>query len=221
MDNQITYPYIEEFLHGLQPPEDAFLQKLEDFSRRENVPSAVRPTARLLYLLAGLKKPERILEIGTAVGYSALNMYLGSGKRAKIVTVEKDEERFLLARNHFREFGALGDIKPLCGDAEEILDTLSGPFDMVFIDAAKSASRRYFDKALAKTGPGALIVTDNVLYGGRTAQEGEPEHKHRTGVRAMQEYLEYLCNDARFYTAVLPVGDGVALTQVKEATTCM
>lgn len=215
MDNQITYPYIESFLEGLQPPAHEYLRELETFSRRENVPSAVRPTARLLYLLASLKKPERILEIGTAVGYSALTMYLGTEKKAKIVTIEKDEERFLLARNHFRSFGALGDIKPLCGDAEELLSAVEGPFDMVFIDAAKSASRQFFDLALKKAAPDAMLITDNVLYGGRTAQEGEPEHKHRTGVKAMQGYLDYLCTDPRFYTAVLPVGDGVAVTLVK------
>ncbi len=215
MDNQITYPYIENFLHALQPPENEFLAELEAFSRKEGVPSAVRQSARLLHLLTALKKPTRILEIGTAVGYSALTMFLGSGKKAQIVTIEKDEERFLIARNYFRNFGALSSIKPLCGDAEEVISTLMGPFDMVFIDAAKSASRRYFDAVLPLAAPGALIITDNVLYGGRTAKEGEPAHKHRTGVKAMQEYLDYLCHDERFYTAVLPVGDGVALTMLK------
>lgn len=215
MDNQITYPYIENFLHALQPPEHEFLAELEEFSRKEGVPSAVRQSARLLHVLTALKNPARILEIGTAVGYSALTMFLGSDKKAQIVTIEKDEERFLLARNHFRAFGALTNIKPLCGDAEELISTLEGPFDMVFIDAAKSASQRYFDAVLPLAASGALIITDNVLYGGRTAKEGEPAHKHRTGVKAMQEYLDYLCHDERFYTAVLPVGDGVALTMLK------
>ncbi len=216
MDNQITYPYIEEFLHELLPPENEFLYKLEETARRDNVPAAVRPTARLLFLLSALAKPKRILEIGSAIGYSALTLYLGANQDTKIVTIEKDEERFLLARNHFREFGALGDIKPICGDAEEVIETLEGTFDMVFIDAAKGASMRYFEKILPKTRPGSLIVTDNVLYGGRTAEPGEPEHKHRTGVRVMREYLDFLCRDPRFYTAVLPVGDGVAITLCKE-----
>lgn len=216
MDNQITYPYIEEFLNEIEPPEDDFLKDLEAEARRDNVPAAVRPTARLLYVLAKLKKPKRILEVGTAIGYSALTLYIGSGKTAKIVTIEKDEERFLLARNHIRSFGALSDIKPLCGDAEELIDTLEGTFDMVFIDAAKGASMRYFEKILPKVAPGGMIVTDNVLYGGRTAAPGEPAHKHRTGVRIMREYLDFLCTDPRFYTAVLPVGDGVAVTLLKD-----
>ncbi len=216
MDNQITYPYIEEFLNALQVPEDEFLRKLEENCRAENIPAAVRPTARFLYVLAALKKPERILEIGTAAGYSALVLYLGSGKKAQIVTIEKDEERFLLARQNMRSFGALGKIKPICGDAEEVLDTLEGSFDMVFIDAAKGASMRYFEKVLDKVGSGSIVITDNVLYGGRTAAPGEPEHKHRTGVRAMREYLDFLCHDQRFFTAVLPVGDGVAITLIKE-----
>lgn len=216
MDNQITYPYIEEFLNALQPPEDEFLRALEENARREGVPVAVRSTARLLFMLASLKRPEKILEIGTAVGYSALVLYTGSGRQAKIVTIEKDEERFLEARHNLRQFGALGDIKPICGDAEEVLDSLEDSFDMVFIDAAKGASMRFFEKALPKVAPGGLIVTDNVLYGGRTAAPGEPAHKHRTGVRAMREYLDFLCSDSRFHTAVLPVGDGVAITLLKQ-----
>ena len=215
MDNQITYPYIEQFLSELEPPEDPFLKALEEVARRDSVPAAVRPTARLLHVLAALKQPKRILEVGTAIGYSALTMYVGSGKRAKIVTIEKDEERFLLARNYMRDYGALEDIKPLCGDAEEILETLEPGFDMIFIDAAKGASMRYFEKVLPLSCPGGMIVTDNVLYGGRTAAPGEPEHKHRTGVRVMRDYLDFLCSDPRFYTAVLPVGDGVAVTLLK------
>ena len=215
MDNQITYPYIEEFLNELQPPEDAFLQELEAEARKNNVPVAVRQTARLLYLLAALKKPKRILEVGTAVGYSALMLYNGSGKSAQIVTIEKDEERFLEARSNLRQYGALEKVKPICGDAEEVIETLEGTFDMVFIDAAKGASMRYFELVLPKTAEGGLIVTDNVLYGGRTAAPGEPAHKHRTGVRAMRDYLDFLCSDSRFFTTVLPVGDGVAVTLLR------
>ncbi len=217
MDNQITYPYIDEFLNALQVPEDGFLRALEESCRKEDIPAAVRPTARLLYLLAAAKAPKRILEIGTAAGYSALMLYTGSGKQAQIITIEKDEERFLMARQNLRAFGALDKVKPVCGDAEEVLDTLEGPFDLVFIDAAKGASMRYFEKILDKVQPGSMVVTDNVLYGGRTAAPGEPAHKHRTGVRAMREYLDYLCHEPRFYTAVLPVGDGVAITLIKES----
>ncbi|MBE7036808.1 MAG: O-methyltransferase [Ruminococcaceae bacterium] len=216
MDNQITYPYIEEFLNALQVPEDGFLRALEENCRQEDIPAAVRPTARLLYLLAAAKAPKQILEIGTAAGYSALVLYLGSNKQANIITIEKDEERFLMARQNLRSFGALDKVKPICGDAEEVLDTLEGPFDLVFIDAAKGASMRYFEKILDKVKPGSMVVTDNVLYGGRTAAPGEPAHKHRTGVRAMREYLDYLCHEPKFYTAVLPVGDGVAITLIKE-----
>ncbi len=216
MDNQITYPYIDEFLNALQTPEDGFLRELEGKCRREGIPAATRPTARLLYLLAAAKRPKRILEIGTAAGYSALVLYLGSGRQSHIITIEKDEERFLLARQNLRRFGALDQVKPICGDAEEVLDTLDGTFEMAFIDAAKGASQRYFDKVLPKIAPGGLIITDNVLYGGRTAAPGEPAHKHRTGVKAMREYLACLCHDPRFYTAVLPVGDGVAITLIKE-----
>ena len=215
MDNQITYPFIEDYLNNLQVPDEEFLKNLEAECRVENIPAAVRPTARLLYLLSALHKPERILEIGTAAGYSALTMFAGSNKTANIVTIEKDEERFLMARQNFRKAGAGGNIKPLCGDAEELLSDVEGPFDMAFIDAAKVATKRFFDLVLPKMKQGGLIITDNVLYGGRTAMPGEPEHKHRTGVRAMRDYLSYLTQEPKIYTAVLPVGDGVALSIVK------
>ena len=218
MDNQITYPYIEEFLNNLLPPTDAFLCELEAACRKENIPAAVRPTARLLYALAAVKQPQTVLEIGTAAGFSALNLYLGSGKRAQIVTIEKDEERFLTARQNFRRYGALGHIKPICGDAEEEICRLDYRFDMAFIDAAKGASLRYFELIRPKMKSGGLIVTDNVLYGGRTAENGIPAHKHRTGVCAMREYLRFLCHTPGLITSVLPVGDGVALTVLEQET---
>lgn len=216
MDNQITYPYIESFLNELLPPPDAFLCELEAVCRAENIPAAVRPTARLLYTLAAVKQPETILEIGTAAGFSALHLYLGSGKRARIFTIEKDEERFLLARQNFRKYGALDKIKPICGDAEEELCRINERFDMAFIDAAKGASLRYFEALRPKMKSGGLIVTDNVLYGGRTAAAGTPAHKHRTGVCAMRDYLDVLCHTEGLNTAVLPVGDGVALTVLEQ-----
>ncbi|MBE7035115.1 MAG: O-methyltransferase [Ruminococcaceae bacterium] len=216
MDNQITYPYIDAFLNAMQMPQDAFLQELEAFCRAENIPAAMPMTARLLYVLAAIKKPKRIIEVGTAAGYSALTLFAGSGKTARIVTIEKDEERFLLARRHFREYGASDMIKPLCGDAEELLASIEGPFDLAFIDAAKVATKRHFDLIVPKMSPDGILVTDNVLYGGRTAMPGEPAHKHRTGVRAMREYVDYLCHDSRFVTVVLPVGDGVAVTKLAE-----
>lgn len=216
MDNQITYPYIEEFLHDLLPPTDAFLRELEAECRKENIPAAVRPTARLLYALATVKQPQTVLEIGTAAGFSTLHLYLGSGKKARIITIEKDEERFLTARQNFRRYGALAAIKPICGDAEEELCRIEERFDMAFIDAAKGASLRYFELIRPKMKPGGLVVTDNVLYGGRTAEKGIPAHKHRTGVCAMREYLRFLCHTPGLVTSVLPVGDGVALTVLEQ-----
>ncbi len=222
MNNQITYPYIEAFLNELLPPPDAFLSELEAMCRRENIPAAVRPTARLLYTLTAVKQPQSILEIGTAAGFSTLHLYLGSGKQARIVTIERDEERFLIARQNFRRYGALDKIKPICGDAEEELCRLDERFDMAFIDAAKGASLRYFEALRPKMKPDGLVVTDNVLYGGRTAEEGIPAHKHRTGVCAMREFLNVLCHTPGLNTAVLPVGDGVALTVLEqERATCL
>lgn len=215
MDNNITYDYVSKYLQETVKPESDFLVSLEKYAREEHIPVISREAGRLLGMLTAYSKAENILEVGTAIGYSALLMYDASGKRAHITTIERDEEMFLMARINFKKYGARQNIKSVFGDAVYELDNIDSKFDLIFIDAAKGQSAVFFEKCLSKIKCGGLIITDNVLYGGMTASDDIAVKKHKTITYKMRDFLNMLCSDERFDTAIVPIGDGMALTRIK------
>ena len=215
MDNFITYDFIAEYLQNTVKKESPFLEELYLFARENHIPVIKREAGRFLGLLVGLTNAEAILEVGTAIGYSAMLMYDASGKTAHITTIERDAEMFLNARINIKKYGAKQNIKTVFGDAEEELDKIEGIFDLIFIDAAKGQSGVFFEKCMSKIKKGGLIVTDNVLYGGMIATDELAKRKHRTITNKMREFLTMLCSRDDLDTAIIPIGDGMALTRVK------
>lgn len=215
MENKITYEYISEYIKNTVKREEPFLEELEEAAKNEHIPILKRDAARFLGFLTALTGAKNILEIGTAIGYSAMLMYNASGKTAHITTLERDEEMFLSARRNIKNLGLSGAIKPVFGDAAEELDYIDGVFDLIFIDAAKGQTGILFDKCLSKIKTGGLIVTDNVLYGGMTASDALAVHKHKTITQNMRAFIQMVCSDERFDTSIVPIGDGMALTIVK------
>lgn len=215
MDNYITYDFIAEYLKNTVKKESPFLEELYIYARENHIPVIQKEAGRFLGFMVALTGAEEILEVGTAIGYSAMVMYDASGKKAHITTIERDEEMFLNARINIKKYGARENIKPIFGDAEEELDKIDGTFDMIFIDAAKGQSGVFFEKCLSKIKKGGLIVTDNVLYGGMIASDELAKKKHKTITYKMRDFLSMLCSEDRFDTAIIPIGDGMALTRVK------
>ena len=167
----------------------------------------------LNYLLVTLKalQPRRILEIGTAVGLSAAAMLLACPD-ATVTTMELDEERYLEAKKNFKDLGLENRVTSYLGDAFEILTMMDGQFDFVFLDGPKAQYEKYlFDiKRLLKTG-GVLFSDDVLLYGWVSGEEETPQ-KRRSIVEKIRGYLDVLTNDESFTTAVLNVGEGVAVS---------
>ncbi len=215
MDNYITYDYISEYLKNTVKAESEYLEELYIYARENHIPVIQKEAGRFLGFMVATIGAERILEIGTAIGYSAMLMYDASDKKAHITTIERDEEMFLNARINIKKYGAKENIKTVFGDAEEELDKISGTFDMIFIDAAKGQSGVFFDKCLSKIKKGGLIITDNVLYGGMIASDELSSKKHRTITHKMRDFLKMLSNTENLDTAIIPIGDGMALTRVK------
>lgn len=215
VDNNITYEFISDYIKETVMPEDSFLLEMETYARENHIPVIQREAGRLLGFLTAYSHAEKILEIGTAIGYSALLMYNASGKEAHITTIERDEEMFLNARINFKKYGAKQNIKTIFGDAAFELDKINDCFDLVFIDAAKGQSAVFFEKCLEKVHKDSLIITDNVLYGGMTASDEIAIKKHKTITLKMRDFLEKICRSARFDTAIVPIGDGMALTRIK------
>lgn len=184
-------------------------RRAEALSR--GIPVADDETLNFLLLTLRMTKPKRILEIGTAVGLSAVSM-LYECPAARLTTIELEEERYLEAKKNFSDFGVSNRINAYLGDAGEILAMMDGEFDFVFLDGPKAQYEKYlFDlKRLMKQG--AILFADDVLlYGWVSGEEPTPQKRHSI-VDKIRSYLEVVTADKDFITSVLNVGDGVALS---------
>ncbi|NLM72983.1 MAG: O-methyltransferase [Clostridiaceae bacterium] len=187
---------------------------MREYARENHVPIVSPETAALLKVLVKLHKPVRILEAGTAIGYSSIVM-AQAYPDAVIDTIEIDEDMATIANNNIREVGYENRIRILLGDALEIMQCLTSTFDLIFLDAAKGQYLEYLEHALRLLRPGGLLISDNVLYKGLVACEGTVPHKHRTITVNLREYLNKICNDERLETSVIPIGDGLAVSYKK------
>ena len=159
-----------------------------------------------------MKAPERILEIGTATGYSALVMYTYSPAPCEIITIEREAERAAQARQNFERFGA-DRIRLLEGDAAQILPELTGTFDLIFLDAAKGQYIRFLPELIRLLPPGGILLTDNCLKEGEILESKfAVTRRNRTIHKRMREYLTAISSDERLRTVLLETGDGAAIS---------
>ena len=208
---------IAVYLRSLESPENPLLEEIEQEALASYVPIIRKETQSLLKTLLTMLRPARVLEVGTAMGFSALLMseYLPEG--AHITTIEKYEKRIPIARQNFRRAGKEAQITLIEGDAMEVLRSLDGPFDFVFMDAAKGQYPHYLPEVLRLLTPGGVLMSDNVLQDGSLIESRfAVERRDRTIHSRMREYLYELKHREDLMTSILPLGDGVALT-VKKA----
>ena len=167
----------------------------------------------LLKLLLALKQPKRILEVGTAIGFSALLMSEYGPKDCSITTIEKYEKRIPLAKENFKKAGKEGQITLLEGDAAEILKELDGSFDFIFMDAAKGQYIHFLPDILRLMPKGGLLISDNVLQDGDVMESRfAVTRRNRTIHARMRDYLYELKHNEQLCTDILPVGDGVTIS---------
>jgi len=190
------------------------LMKIKEKALEEHIPIIMDDTLEVIAKILTEVKPKNILEIGAAVGYSAMcfSEYLQDGGR--IDTIERDEERILQAKENFVKVGVEDKIKLYEGDAVEILPTLNGNYDVVFIDAAKGKYPFFLEQALRMLNDKGVIIADNVLYKGYVMSDYN-KHKQRTAVRNLREYIARVNEDANLDTEILEVGDGLAISYKK------
>ena len=191
------------------------LQKIKEYALERHIPIIMDDTLEVIDEILTKKKPEKILEIGTAVGYSAMcfSEYLVQGGR--IDTIERDEQRVLEARENIKKVGVEEKIKIYEGDAVEILPTLNEQYDVVFIDAAKGKYPFFLEQALRMLKPDGVILADNILYKGYVMSDYN-KHKQRTAVTHLRQYIKEITENPDLETTILEVGDGLAIsTRVK------
>ncbi len=206
------------FIHSFDCEKPPYLGALEKYSIETNVP-IIRPQMQsLLRLLVTWGRPMRILEVGTAIGFSALLMSEYAPQGCQITTIEKYEKRIPIARENFEKAGKSDCITLLEGDAAELLTTLNedGAFDLIFMDAAKGQYINFLPDILRLLSPGGLLVSDNILQEGELIESKYAViRRNRTIHNRMREYLYQLTHCEELETTILPIADGVTLSAKK------
>ena len=208
---------IVTFINSLDTKNSELLEKIESEARAADVPIIRREMQSFLKVLLMLKKPVQILEVGTAVGFSALLMSENVPEECRITTIENYEKRIPIARENFRRAEKENQITLLEGDAAEVLKTLDGPYDFIFMDAAKGQYIHYLPDVLRLLPPGGCLVSDNVLQDGDViGSRFAVERRNRTIHARMREYLYELKHNDNLVTSIIPLGDGVAVSIKQE-----
>ncbi|RTE52659.1 O-methyltransferase [Arenibacter aquaticus] len=207
-------PILEKYIADHSEPEPVLLQKLT----RETHVKVVQPRmitghfqGRVLSLLSKLIYPNRILEIGTYTGYSALCLAEGLQREGTLHTIDINEELHDMQRRYFEQSEYNDQIVQHTGDALEIIPQMNEVFDLVFIDAEKVSYDHYFEAAIKKCRPGSVILSDNVLWSGKVVEPLNPKDK---ATKVLLDYNKKLRDDPRVETVLLPIRDGLTLSRV-------
>lgn len=201
------------YINSLDRGNTPFLEELEQKAKSDFVPVIRKEMQSFLKVLLSLKRPARILEVGTAVGFSALLMCEYNPVPCHITTIENYEKRIPLALENFKKAGREDRITLLAGDAADILKDLEGPFDLIFMDAAKGQYLHFLPDVVRLMAPGSVLISDNVLQDGDIIESRFlVERRNRTIHKRMREYLYQLKHRDDLVTSVLPLGDGVTVS---------
>ena len=189
------------------------IDNIKQKALEEHIPIIMDDTLEVVAKILTEIKPTRILEIGTAVGYSAICFSKYLQPNGKIDTIERDTERVIQARENIKILGIEDKINIYEGDAVEILPTLNEKYDMVFIDAAKGKYPFFLKEALRMIKPEGVILADNILYKGYVMSDYN-KHKQRTAVRNLREYIKEVTENPNLETEILEIGDGLAVSKI-------
>ncbi|WP_288174966.1 O-methyltransferase [Sporofaciens musculi] len=211
MDERLT-----TYIRSLECPKNPVIEQIEQEAIDTRVPIIRKETQSFLSVILMIKQPSRILEIGTAIGFSAILMSEYLPENGHITTIEKYEKRIPIAKENFRRAGKEEQITLMEGDALKVMETLRGPYDFIFMDAAKGQYIHYLPDVLRLLSDGGVLMSDNVLQDGDVIESRfAVERRNRTIHGRMREYLYELKHHPKFETSILPLGDGVALSVKK------
>lgn len=204
------------YLSNLLPESQEWSRNLEDQAAQDNIPIMDPVSMQFVMQLVRLHKPMRILELGSAIGYSALQMASAS-PGTEVVTIERDELRFKRAQENIQARQMHKQIEVLFGDALEMKQevTEKSPFDLLVIDAAKGQYQRFFELYHPLISKGGVILTDNVLFKGYVDNPDKQHPRFAKLGKKIRQYNEWLCEHSGYITSVVPIGDGIAISYKK------
>lgn len=208
---------IVSYINSLEKENSPVLEEIEKEARKDGVPIIRKEMESFLRVMLSIKKPMRILELGTAVGYSAILMSECINGKGQIITIENYDKRIPIAKENIKKAGRENVIKLLEGDAMEIMPTLErDQFDFVFMDAAKAQYIHFLPEVLPLMKKDGVLITDNVLQEGDLIQSKYVvRRRDRTIHKRMREYLEVVKNHPQLETTIVPIGDGITMSVKK------
>lgn len=210
--NAITYEYVTNYIRSELPKKQGLLGEMEKYAEENSVPIVPPETAALLSVLSNSVKPMNILEIGCAIGYSAITLSEGLGIGGQITTLEYNSDMVKIARANIEKAGLSDTITVVETDAKDYIKDLNGVYDMIFLDGPKAHYIYMLDDCVRLLRKGGLLVADNVLYKGMTTTDDLVIRRKITIVRRLRQFITELNSRADLKTSILPLGDGMTIS---------
>lgn len=209
--SNIVNPLIEEYIRNTICKNEGLLKEMEEYALENHVPIVQPEVSKLLEVITKINGAKEILEVGTAIGYSAIVFCQSSGG-GKVTTIERRLDMIEKAQGYIAAAGLSDHISILQGCAEEVLPSLEGTYDLIFLDAAKGQYMEFLASCIHLLKPGGVLISDNVLYKGMVASNEYVIRRKKTIVKRMRTYLDYIMEDPKLVSCLLPIGDGVAIS---------
>ncbi len=208
-EHNINYEYITRYIRRTMKKNEGLLAEIEEYAKINDVPIAQPETIKLIENLIRMSPSKRVLEIGSAIGYSSIIM---ANAGAEVTTIERDENMFEPLFFNIEKAGHTENIHVCKGDALEILDTLDGQYDFIFVDAAKGQYLEFLPHCMRMLKVGGIMFSDNILYKGMVATDELYKRRKVTIIRRLRTYLDTICNMDELNTVIVPIGDGAAIS---------
>ncbi len=209
--SEIVNELVEEYIRATLKESKSDFKELENYAEENIVPIVHKEVADLLRVMLKIQKPKKILEIGCAIGYSS-SLFADTLEDVKIITIEKNPDMVLKAKENIKRLGFEDKIEILEGEAVEVLSNINEEFDMIFMDAAKGQYKLFYDLIIDNLKVDGVLISDNILYKGMIAHDDFVVRRKKTIVKRMRDYLNYICSCDYLTTSLLPMGDGVAIS---------
>ncbi len=216
MKSDIVKDEIVNYINRVQPIQNDEIGDLQKYAYENDVPIIDQETSRFLGTLLAMKKPERVLEIGCAIGFSSIYMTQFLSENGKITTIDRFERMIVQARANFEKFGVEDRIELIEGDAVEVLNNLDEEYDVIFLDAGKGQYVNMLENCIRLLKSGGLLIADDIFQNGNIVADIQTiEKRQRTIHRRMNEFIELINNDTRLDSSLVPIADGVLIAVKK------